>query len=890
MGFVFMVKHHGVFAPAFVLATLCFSALVMAEVPLLTNGSFSQGETIPSGWQKAECDEGKVRAFRDTDHFASASASLCLESVDGPVRNGTIAQRIEDFTPGNRVGFSGLVKSDGNVDFAALALISPGVKDSWQELIVFPRIVEWKKFEATARIPREAEDLLLVLLIHGEGKVWVDDLKFLPADSIQPSPIITDFSQSYSYSFLSFEDRVDIEDGIAHIAGENGKGGVGFLKSLDLSSMPSHTPVLWAKLGKENRASCLNLILDSGNEGKRTFSYSLEQANSETFTALQPEHALAISPKVAGEPDTNFDPSAIKLFQIQGDWKPEKVDVWLDKIVLTPPDDSMRARRAAYREQLAEQLERERRQEEARLAAIKRLLNDAPHPEDGPNITRIGAATEDTIELVIEAGRVTPRKQYPYQEQSGDQIVPEKNTPEVLCRENGQVVLAPKGRVVLRKEEGNENAKLRRLGSYVVNENMISPGPLYSGEALSIETVDQAPAYRISSPKGGLPEPAVPAEVHLKSKPIGVAGNDRSVRYHVYLKLPAGKQLVQDAKYTIDLIGINTRQKQVEWTHRPKQQMAEAIHVSQIGFRPDDPMKRAFLSLWRGTGGSTTFRFEEFELIDEATGESVFSGPVRLHFSADRIESIRGDKNHTQMNVYHLDFSDFRRPGRYRVLIPEIGSSLPFPIAENVWKQAFKTSMHGFLSHRSGIALGPPFTDYERPRPMHPGDDTVIYQLERTFWSGEAASVEAELRKIIQEDVPVSDWKTCPDAWGGYMDAGDWDRRSQHLVATWEHLELLDWKSASKTGPDRHGIGSHLVPQQNDDSRQSKLAQRRILLRPGQLAGDQRIYRSPDLGPHLLLLGLSGRARGTPRSPLILVQSQYRPYEILECRNLFMFA
>jgi hypothetical protein len=99
--------------------------------------------------------------------------------------------------------------------------------------------------------------------------------------------------------------------------------------------MPSPSPILWAKLGKENRASRLNLILDSGNEGKRTFSYSLDQANSKTFTALKPEHALAISPEVADEPDTTFDPSTIKLFQIQGDWKPEKVDVLLDKNVNT---------------------------------------------------------------------------------------------------------------------------------------------------------------------------------------------------------------------------------------------------------------------------------------------------------------------------------------------------------------------------------------------------------------------------------------------------------------------------------------------------------------------------------------------------------------------------
>jgi endoglucanase len=101
-------------------------------------------------------------------------------------------------------------------------------------------------------------------------------------------------------------------------------------------------------------------------------------------------------------------------------------------------------------------------------------------------------------------------------------------------------------------------------------------------------------------------------------------------------------------------------------------------------------------------------------------------------------------------------------------------------------------SMHGFLSHRSGIKLEPPFTTYRRPRPMHPADGVKVFELDVTFWNGESDAVQRSLRRLLGPNLDESRLQTHPNAWGGYMDAGDWDRRSQHLTATWEHLELLD--------------------------------------------------------------------------------------------------
>ena len=59
-----------------------------------------------------------------------------------------------------------------------------------------------------------------------------------------------------------------------------------------------------------------------------------------------------------------------------------------------------------------------------------------------------------------------------------------------------------------------------------------------------------------------------------------------SVRYHVYLLLPS--PLREEAKYTIQLLGVNARQSEVAYTHDPRRVRSEAIHVTQIGYRPSD--------------------------------------------------------------------------------------------------------------------------------------------------------------------------------------------------------------------------------------------------------------------------------------------------------------
>ena len=620
------------------------------------------------------------------------------------------------------------------------------------------------------------------------GRMLAIGLLFAAGSALGQAPVVTDFDESFHYAYLSFEKGVSVEDGVVHVVAENGQGGAGINQKMDLSKFGDFCPVLHLKSGPNNRAATIMMFF-AGTGTKRMFTYKLDGVGPDAFTAVAPNHAQAVSPVTAGEPDQSFDPAAITTFQVQGDWKPAAVDVYIDRIELVAPTEAMRTERAKQVARLVKKEQDEQRKAEERRLEVARLISSAPHPPDGPEVQHIGAVAQDTIGLTIQAGSIVRRKQMPYEPQDGDTIQPSGKSENVLVWEHGKIADLPKGTELLRPDEGDRKVK---VGDFVVNQEKFAPGPMFVGTKITDVTAGAPAAYRItSSDDPAFAEAKPPAAVHVKSKPTGQVGaNNIPVRHLVYLQFP--NALKAGATYTIEFVGVNTRQRTVDYTHEPRRTRSEAIHVTQIGYRPDDPFKRAYLSLWMGSGGTPTYDAKRFEIIDEADSKTVHEGDIVLGFAADRKESIRGDKNHTMANVYYLDFHDLNRPGTYRVFVPGIGTSYPFRIADDVWDEAFKVSMHGFLSHRSGIALGAPFTEYERPRPMHPADGIKVFELDVTFWNGESDAVHQSLRRLLGPGLDESRLKVYPGAWGGYMDAGDWDRRSQHLVCSWAHLELAD--------------------------------------------------------------------------------------------------
>ncbi len=86
--------------------------------------------------------------------------------------------------------------------------------------------------------------------------------------------------------------------------------------------------------------------------------------------------------------------------------------------------------------------------------------------------------------------------------------------------------------------------------------------------------------------------------------------------------------------------------------------------------------------------------------------------------------------------------------------------------------------------------MGAPYATFTRPRPFHPDDGLKVYASKTPLMdTGNGLNQkDSNFGNLVKGKTD----EIVPDAWGGYMDAGDWDRRIQHLKCTRLFLELAE--------------------------------------------------------------------------------------------------
>jgi endoglucanase len=388
-------------------------------------------------------------------------------------------------------------------------------------------------------------------------------------------------------------------------------------------------------------------------------------------------------------------------------------------------------------------------------------------------VTQIYPVREDFLAVEIITGSIIHAQQQTYKAKLGDRIEPQTN--------NTDLVKTP----------------TEKKGSLVgKDKKTLYPFDQRSGLTLEASWLSNSQTYSIqSSDDPQYKKARLPELIHHKTKPTDMGETNGNYyawqqKHTAYLKLPV--PLIPDKTYTLAFQG--NQLKPQTFTHKPASTRSEAIHVSQLGFRPDDPSKIAFLSTWMGTGGGLSYGEPSqdpraFWLREEQSGDIVFKGNTSLRRNQTETEDPK-DKNYNATPVYGLDFSTFNKPGSYQVCVEAIGCSFPFSIAPEQWQKAFYVSARGFYHQRSGIEMKPPYTSFKRPLNFHPKVGTTVYasttrlmDTDQGLWN----------KPGFSEQLAKTKTKTIvSDTWGGYFDAGDWDRRIQHVDAAQNILELAE--------------------------------------------------------------------------------------------------
>ncbi|MET9395489.1 glycoside hydrolase family 9 protein [Streptomyces sp. NPDC006624] len=400
-----------------------------------------------------------------------------------------------------------------------------------------------------------------------------------------------------------------------------------------------------------------------------------------------------------------------------------------------------------------------------------------------PKLRHIYAAAPDTLAIVVDAQFIVAFPVEKYVAQPGDRVERSRLVP---YGPNGEHSWA-RGRELFRDGKS--------LGNLAGPDNNLYlwPHRRLMGQELDLARADAKASYALDSEDDtGYGSATEPLEVFRKSKPQmaewamtdnGLVENVSTARHEIYLKLP--RALKPGATYRLRLAAGSPLGPELRFTFDDRRLRTEALHVNQVGYHPEEKDKIAMMAMWLGTGGDAALSsLRRFHLVEARSGATVFSGRVRVRQDAvpGKITPIYPAKDSDSaampVTTYALDFSSFDRPGAYRVWVPGLGCSFPFRIDRRVWEEAAKVSAHGYLNQRSGIKLGPPHTDFRVARALHPDDGFKVHSTDPAVFFDPvrfpAKSGEGNPFKRIQASILLDTHN--PDAWGGWHDAGDYDR------------------------------------------------------------------------------------------------------------------
>jgi len=141
------------------------------------------------------------------------------------------------------------------------------------------------------------------------------------------------------------------------------------------------------------------------------------------------------------------------------------------------------------------------------------------------------------------------------------------------------------------------------------------------------------------------------------------------------------------------------------------------LKVNQLGYRPDSPVKLALIGAWMGTLGTALYTDMEGRrcvVVDDESGEEVFETTVSFRHDSTTEDEGAYQENFAREELYQCDFTEFEQPGRYFIKIEGVGRSYDFAIADDVYEEAFRTTMRGIFYQRSGQPLNADNSMYRR--------------------------------------------------------------------------------------------------------------------------------------------------------------------------------
>ena len=325
---------------------------------------------------------------------------------------------------------------------------------------------------------------------------------------------------------------------------------------------------------------------------------------------------------------------------------------------------------------------------------------------------------------------------------------------------------------------------------------------LVFGERLKAEA-QQATLWQISSPDDKSFVSTQPLNVWRKSKPMNTDHTLTSELDHwLFLQLP--QPMKQGCTYEVSIPkGIGADVEKVCVNFDVWNTPSEAVHVNIIGYSPAEVVHAADLYQWLGDGGQRDYSSWEGRkvfLYNVKTKKKQNAGIVKFWKSVADATKEAGEKALIGTDVWNIDFKG-TTPGRYRLVVEDVGCSMDFDIASDIYFQPYRYSVRGYYYMRLGEPKDP---EHVWPVPRQPQfipetdpKGLTVYKTDLTpldkEWRDLHTDVwdEPHFKPVFasifwQHRLPGNPVNT--EVKGGHSDAFDWDRHLAHVSNIYDML------------------------------------------------------------------------------------------------------
>ena len=291
--------------------------------------------------------------------------------------------------------------------------------------------------------------------------------------------------------------------------------------------------------------------------------------------------------------------------------------------------------------------------------------------------------------------------------------------------------------------------------------------------------------------------------VWRKSKPMHIDHTlEGELDHWVYIRLP--KPMKEGGAYTVQIpSATGSDQKSARIRYYVWNSFSEAVHVNLLGYSTQEERKAADLYLWLGEGGARDYKAYEGKgvwLYNLDTHLAVQAGEVKFWKPASDSKNEAGRKDLTGSDVWNIDFKG-SEPGRYRLVVEDVGCSMEFEIKDDVYFQPYRYSVRGYYYMRLQEPADPAHVwPVPRQPQFTPGVDPAgftVYKTDLHPWHPDWRKLRGDVwdEPHFKARETSAFWEhrlpgnpVNPNVIGGHSDAFDWDRHLAHVSNIYDLL------------------------------------------------------------------------------------------------------